>query len=109
MSIRNTLSALALGALVTVGAHAASTRTALAQTAPGPITPAQPAITMEEARRIAIDNGMARIEEIELEDGLWELDGRDNAGAEIGIDIRASDGTIVKIERDRPASAEVRP
>ncbi|MDR6873372.1 putative membrane protein YkoI [Bosea sp. BE125] len=64
---------------------------------------------MSEARRIAIDNGMVRIEEIELEDCLWQLNGSDNTGADIEIDLRASDGKVVKIERDDPLSAAAPP
>lgn len=86
---------------------------ALAQApAPTPGTPAgpgAPAISMDEARRIANENGMVRIEEISLDDGKWEMEGRDSTGAEIEIDLRASDGTVIKMERDRPASAGVRP
>lgn len=84
---------------------------ALAQ-APAPNTPAgasAPAISMDEARRIANENGMVRIEEISLDDGKWEIEGRDAAGAEIEIDLRATDGTVIKMERDRPAAAGVRP
>ena len=77
-----------------------------------PNTPAgagAPAISMDEARRIANENGMVRIEEISLDDGKWEIEGRDAAGAEIEIDLRATDGTVIKMERDRPAAAGVRP
>jgi hypothetical protein len=70
---------------------------------------AAPAISMEQARRIATENGVVRIEEIELDDGSWEIEGRDAAGAEIELDLRASDGMIIKIERDRPAAASARP
>jgi hypothetical protein len=48
---------------------------------------------------------VVRIEEIKLDDGKWEIEGRDSAGAEIELDLRASDGTVIKMERDRPASA----
>lgn len=83
---------------------------ALAQTpAQTPASPAAPAISMDEARRIAAENGVVRIEEISLDDGKWEIEGRDAAGAEIEIDLRATDGTVIKMERDRPASAGVRP
>jgi uncharacterized membrane protein YkoI len=81
---------------------------ALAQ-APAPVRPDRPAISMDEARRIANDNGMVRIEEIELDDGRWEIEGRDAAGAEIEIDLSAADGTVLKMERDRPATAGARP
>ncbi|WNJ92435.1 PepSY domain-containing protein [Bosea sp. 685] len=74
-----------------------------------PNQPGEPGISMNEARRIAIDNGMVRIEEIELEDCLWQLNGSDNLGADIEIDLRASDGKVVKIERDDPLSAAAPP
>jgi uncharacterized membrane protein YkoI len=74
-----------------------------------PNQPGGPAISISEARRIAIDNGMVRIEEIELEDCLWQLNGSDNIGADIEIDLRASDGKVVKIERDDPLSAAAPP
>lgn len=64
-------------------------------------TPAAPAITIDDARRIATQQGIAKIEEIELDDGKWEVEGRDSGGYEIEVDIRASDGLILKIERDR--------
>ncbi|POR57022.1 PepSY domain-containing protein [Bosea psychrotolerans] len=70
-----------------------------------PNQPGEPGISMTEARRIAIDNGMVRIEEVELEDCLWQLNGSDNLGADIEIDLRASDGKVVKVERNDPLSA----
>lgn len=94
--------------LAFAGLLAGSTGLALAQT-PAPAQPGAKAITMEEARRIASDNGIVRIEEIKLDDGKWEIEGRDSAGAEIEIDLRASDGTVIKMERDRPASAGAKP
>jgi hypothetical protein len=82
---------------------------AFAQAPAAPANPGAPAISMDEARRIANENGMVRIEEIELDDGKWEIEGRDSTGAEIEIDLRASDGTVIKMERDRPAAAGARP
>lgn len=91
-------------ALAFSAALAGSVTLASAQ-APTPIQPGPPAISMEEARRIASENGVIRIEEIKLDDGKWEIEGRDSAGAEIEINLRASDGVVIKMERDRPASA----
>jgi uncharacterized membrane protein YkoI len=83
---------------------------ALAQTqAPAPIQPGEPAISMDDARRIANEHGLVRIEEIKLDNGKWEIEGRDSTGAGIEIDLRATDGTVIKMERDRPASAGARP
>ena len=56
-----------------------------AQPSTTPPKPSDKGISMEDARRIATENGVARIEEIKL---------------------RASDGTIIKLERERPASAK---
>lgn len=81
---------------------------AIAQ-APAPITPQVPPISMDQARRIAQDNGMMRIDEIELDDGVWEVEGRDSASAKIEINLRATDGAVIKVERERPASAAIRP
>lgn len=76
---------------------------------PAPIQPSDPTISMEDARRIAKEHGVVRIEGIELDDGKWQIEGRDSTGAEIKIDLRASDGMVLKMQRDRPASAGVRP
>ena len=76
---------------------------------PAQIRPSESIISMDDARRIARDNGVVRIEEIELDDGKWEIEGRDAAGAEIEIDLRATDGMIIKMERDRPAAARAQP
>ena len=99
MSAQITLRALALCAALAGSASMAGAQT------PAPIQPGAPAITMEEARRIATDNGVVRIEEIKLDGGEWAIEGRDSAGADIEINLRASDGAVIKMERDRPASA----
>jgi hypothetical protein len=109
MPPRKTASALALAALLAMPATIAgaqNTSPSLPQS-PAPIQPGAPAISMEHARRIATENGVVRIEEIKLGDGKWEIEGRDSAGAAIEINLRASDGVIIKIERDRPVSAGV--
>ncbi len=102
MTFKTTLQALTISAL------AASAGLVHAQ-APAPIQPGEPAIAMDDARRIARENGVVRIEEIKLDDGKWEIEGRDAAGAEIELDLRATDGMVIKMERDRPASAGARP
>ncbi len=76
---------------------------------PAPIQPGEPAISMDDARRIANEHGLVRIEEIKLDGGKWEIEGRDSTGAGMEIDLRATDGTVIKMERDRPASAGARP
>ncbi|KRE00308.1 hypothetical protein ASE63_09560 [Bosea sp. Root381] len=77
--------------------------------APAPIRPGETAISLDDARRIAREHGVVRVEEIELGDGKWEIEGRDGTGAAIEIDLRATDGVLLKMERDRPASADARP
>ena len=98
MLLRYGLTTLALA--LTVGGAAAQQ-----QAAPG----AGPAISLDQARRIAADHGVVRIHEIELDDGLWEIEGRDAAGAEIELDLRASDGSVVKIRQERAPTALMRP
>lgn len=56
-------------------------------------------ISIEQARDIAARYGMARIEEIELDDGLWEVEGRDIRGRDREMKIDARTGAVVKIER----------
>lgn len=105
MTIRTATRALLLSAVL--GAPAGLT---YAQApAQAPIKPGDQAITMDDARRIAKEHGLVRVEEIKLDDGKWEIEGRDVTGAEIEIDLRASDGMVIKMERDRPASASARP
>ena len=97
MSRSITLAAVALAAAM------ASTGAPAQQETPGGV------ITMDEARRIATGHGVVRIEEIELDDGKWQIEGRDAVGASIEIDLRASDGGVLKIERDRPVTAGAAP
>ena len=61
---------------------------------------AQQAIPIDRAMKIAGENGMVQITKVELDDGEWELEGRDSAGGKIEIDLRATDGSVVKIEKD---------
>jgi uncharacterized membrane protein YkoI len=72
-----------------------------------PAPAAEPAISRGDARRIAIDNGLVRIEAIELEDGVWQIDGRDADDGEVELDIDATDGHVLRLERERPESAEI--
>ncbi len=57
-------------------------------------------VTMGEARDIAHDAGVAEIDEIELDDGVWEIDGRDRKGNDVEIEIDRITGEIVKAKRD---------
>ena len=109
MTARIALRTLALSALLAMAAMAAMAASFAQAQAPAPIQPGEPAISMDDARRIAGENGVVRIEEIKLDNGQWRIEGRDSTGAEIEINLRASDGTVIKTERDRPAAAAVRP
>jgi uncharacterized membrane protein YkoI len=44
--------------------------------------------------------GIVKIEEIELDDGIWEIEGWDAGGHEIEMKVDASSGQIVKLKRD---------
>lgn len=57
-------------------------------------------LSMGEARDIARDAGVAEIEEIEVDDGVWEIDGRDRDGNDVEIEIDRITGEIVKARRD---------
>lgn len=62
--------------------------------------PALADITAEDAIRIARDNGVATVMEVDRDDGKWEIEGRDGDGREIEVDIDATSGAVLKIERD---------
>ncbi len=99
MTTRTTAAALALTATLSLPLGQAGAQT------PGPIRPDSAPVTMDDARRIAAEHGVVRVEEIKLDNGRWEIEGRDALGAEIEIELSARDGSVVKIERERPASA----
>lgn len=73
---------------------------------PADTNPAPPAVSMDQARRIAAEQGVVRVEEIKLDKDEWKIEGRDSTGAEIEVKLRASDGMVIKLERERPASAK---
>ena len=60
---------------------------------------AQP-VTIDDVRAMAFDKGIVKIEEVELDDGLWEVEGYDANGHEIAMKVDAASGNIVKLERD---------
>lgn len=91
MHFVKTVPALAAAALIASG---------LAAHSQAPAAPAQQAIPIDRAMKIAGENGMVQITKVELDDGEWELEGRDSAGGKIEIDLRATDGSVVKIEKD---------
>jgi uncharacterized membrane protein YkoI len=41
-----------------------------------------------------------KIEQVELDDGVWEVEGIDASGQEVEMKIEARSGQIIKLERD---------
>lgn len=85
--MRVTVSALALAMLLTAAPASAQ------MSPPG-------FMSIERAGAIAARYGIVRIDEIELDDGRWEIEGRDRAGREREIEIDARTGRVIKFERD---------
>jgi uncharacterized membrane protein YkoI len=57
-------------------------------------------VTIEDVRGIAFAKGIVKIEQVELDDGVWEVEGIDASGQEIEMKIEAGSGQIIKLERD---------
>lgn len=60
---------------------------------------AQP-VTIEDVRGMAFDKGIVKIQKVELDDGIWEVEGDDASGNEIEMKVEAGSGQIIKLERD---------
>jgi hypothetical protein len=60
---------------------------------------AQP-VTIEDARGMAFDKGVVKLEEVELDDGIWKVEGLDASGHEIEMKVEAGSGRIIKLKRD---------
>lgn len=56
--------------------------------------------TIEDVRAMAFGKGIVTIEEVELDDGIWEVEGVDASGHEIEMKVEARSGQIVKLKRD---------
>jgi hypothetical protein len=56
-------------------------------------------VTIDEVRDMAFAKGVATIEEIELDHGIWEVEGRDETGHKIKMEVEAGSGMIVKMKR----------
>lgn len=63
-------------------------------------TPQAPAVSLEEATKIARDAGLVTIREVELDDGKWEFEGRNQAGERRELHIDATSGKTLRNERD---------
>ena len=57
-------------------------------------------VSIDDVRAMAFDKGIVKIEEVELDDGMWEVEGYDANGREIEMKVDAASGNIVKLERD---------
>ena len=57
-------------------------------------------VDIEDARAMVFDKGIVKIDEIELDDGIWEIEGYDQSGQEIEMGVDAASGAIVKLKRD---------
>ncbi|HEU0017566.1 MAG TPA: PepSY domain-containing protein [Methyloceanibacter sp.] len=57
-------------------------------------------LTLEDVRAMAFDKGIATIKEIELDDGIWEVEGRDDRGHKFKMKVDARSGEIVKMRRN---------
>ncbi|MGB3020981.1 MAG: PepSY domain-containing protein [Methyloceanibacter sp.] len=56
-------------------------------------------LIVDEVRDMAFDKGVVTIKEIELDDGVWDVEGRDASGHKIKIEVDARSGEIVKFKR----------
>jgi uncharacterized membrane protein YkoI len=57
-------------------------------------------VSIDDARAMAFDKGIVKIGEVELDDGVWEIEGWDASGHEIEMKVDAGSGRIIKLERD---------
>ena len=57
-------------------------------------------LTIDDVRNMAFDKGVVTIKEIELDHGMWEVQGRDAGGHKIEMKVDALSGEIVKIRRN---------
>jgi len=57
-------------------------------------------LSIDDVRALAFEKGIVKIEEVELDDGIWEVEGYDASGHEIEMKVEAASGNIIKLERD---------
>ena len=62
---------------------------------------ARPVVNIDEVRDMAFSRGIVQIKEVELNDGVWEVEGFDAGGAKMAprIKVHARSGIIVKLKR----------
>ncbi|MBC8014010.1 MAG: PepSY domain-containing protein [Methyloceanibacter sp.] len=57
-------------------------------------------LSIDDVRALAFEKGIVKIEEVELDDGIWEVEGHDSSGHQIEMKVEAASGNIIKLERD---------
>ena len=57
-------------------------------------------LSIDDVRAMAFEKGIVKIAEVELDDGIWEVEGYDASGHEIEMKVEAAGGNIIKLERD---------
>ena len=57
-------------------------------------------LNIEDVRALAFEKGIVKIEEVKLDDGIWEVEGYGSDGHEIEMKVEAASGNIIKLERD---------
>ena len=73
---------------------------ALALTLASAVPAAAGPVSIDDVRAMAFEKGIVKIEEVELDDGMWEVEGFDTNGHEIEMKVDAASGQIIKFERD---------
>jgi hypothetical protein len=58
-----------------------------------------PTMPVDEVRDIAVMNGMIAIRKIELYDGKWHVEGRDDEGRRVEMQIDPRSGDISHLDR----------
>jgi len=57
-------------------------------------------VSMEQARKLAADNGMTTVTAAEYDDGKWEIEGRDASNRKMELDFDGETGAVLKMEKD---------
>jgi uncharacterized membrane protein YkoI len=57
-------------------------------------------LSIDDVRAMAFEKGIVKIEEVELDDGIWEVEGYDANGHEVEMEVDAATGNIIKLKRD---------
>jgi hypothetical protein len=58
-----------------------------------------PFVTVDDAREIAAMNGVVAIRNLEFDDDKWKVQGRDDEGRRVEMEIDPRSGEIAQLER----------